>query len=267
MSTTAITRFQRAFVQELGSPWDVLQLFDFLPDTYFYAKKLDGTFVVVSRAVATMFGAAEPADLVGKKDRDVSPGDLADQYAADDRRVIESRKVSASQPWLIPDHHGTRKWYLVTKMPLVDKAGKVCGLAGVMRGVDGASDFPHPYGDMDVIVQHLLQHYAERIDFRELAQLASLSISQLDRRFKRLFQLTPQKFLLGVRLSAACRILASTDYQISEVAYRTGFYDQSHFTKLFRREKGMTPKEHRRRYRRIAPPTPDQTAAAPPPAE
>jgi AraC-like DNA-binding protein len=84
-----------------------------------------------------------------------------------------------------------------------------------------------------------------------LARLVSLSISQLDRRFKQLFQLTPQQFLLRVRLNAACQLLTSTDQNILQIALSTGFYDQSYFTKHFRRQMGMTPSAYRRKYRRM----------------
>ena len=100
-----------------------------------------------------------------------------------------------------------------------------------------------------------MTRYEEKIDFRHLARLVPLSISQFDRRFKRLFQLTPQQFLLRVRLNAACQMLASTDRSILQIALRTGFYDQSYFTKHFRRQMGMTPTAYRRKYHReLSPP-------------
>lgn len=82
----------------------------------------------------------------------------------------------------------------------------------------------------------------------QLARLAGLSVSQLDRRFKRLFQMTPREFVLRVRLNAACRMLASTEDSITDIALRTGFYDQSHFTKHFRRQIGVTPRSYRGKY-------------------
>ena len=81
-----------------------------------------------------------------------------------------------------------------------------------------------------------------------------LSISQLDRRFKHFFQLTPQQFLLRVRINAACQLLASTDRGILEIALRVGSYDQSCFTKQFRRQTGLTPAAYRRKYQRGQPP-------------
>ena len=128
--------------------------------------------------------------------------------------------------------------------------GKVLGIAGAMRDVQKASDMLAPYREMGPALAHLFARYEEKIDFHRLAALVPLSLSQLDRRFKQLFQLTPQQFLLRVRMSAACQMLASTDRSILQIALRTGFYDQSYFTKQFQRRQGLTPTAYRKKYRR-----------------
>jgi PAS domain S-box-containing protein len=251
MRMASISAFRRKFFQQLGNPWDLGLLFDYLPDTYFYAKNLRGQFVMVNKAVASLQGNEDPEASLGKTDHDFSPHDLADLYVAEDRRVIETRQPVIHQAWLIPDHRGTLKWYLSSKIPLFNRAGKVIGIAGAMRDVKKASDLLAPYSEMEAVLDYLLTRYGEKIDFRRLARLVSLSISQLDRRFKQLFQLTPQQFLLRVRLNAACQLLTSTDQNILQIALSTGFYDQSYFTKHFRRQMGMTPSAYRRKYRRM----------------
>jgi transcriptional regulator GlxA family with amidase domain len=150
------------------------------------------------------------------------------------------------------------KWYLSSKIPLFDRNDKVIGIAGAMRDVEKASDILAPYRELEAVLNYLLTHYEEKIDFHGLARLASLSLSQLDRRFKRLFQLTPQQFLLRVRLNAACQMLTSTEKGISQIALQTGFYDQSYFTKHFRRQMGATPTAYRRKYQRKPTVLPDQ---------
>jgi PAS domain S-box-containing protein len=245
--------FQRRFIERLAQPWDLGLLFDYVPDTYFYAKNLRGQFIMVNRALAAMSGGCDPEAMIGKTDHDFSPRDMADQYVAEDRRVIETRQPVTYQAWLIPDHRGALKWYLSSKIPLFDKAGKVIGIAGAMRDVEKASDLLAPYRELEAVVTRLLTRYAEKIDFRQLARLVPLSISQLDRRFKRLFQLTPQQFLLRARMNAACQMLTSTDRSMSDIALRVGFYDQSSFTKQFRRQMGATPTAYRRKYHRGLP--------------
>ena len=245
--------FRRRFFQRLGNPWDIGLLFDYLPDTYFYAKNSKSQFVMVNQAMAARHGAALPEEMFGKSDYDYSPRDLADQYMAEDRRVMETGRPVILQPWLVPDYRGTLRWFLSSKIPLFDVRGKVIGIAGAMRDIEKSQDLLAPYQEMQAVLTHLFTRYEEKIDFRQLAKLAVLSISQLDRRFKRLFQMTPQQFLIRVRVHAACQMLTATDLSVMQIAIRTGFYDQSYFTKQFRRQMGATPSAYRREYQRGLP--------------
>jgi AraC-like DNA-binding protein len=252
MRMQEINAFQRRFFQQWENPWGVGRLFDYLPDTYFYAKNTRGQFVLVNRALASMYGLPGPEAMIAKTDHDFSPRDLADQYVAEDHRVMQAGTPLVNQAWLIPDYRGELQWYLSSKIPLFGRGGKVIGIAGAMRDVEKATDLLAPYQEMEQVLAYLFARYAEKIDFHRLAKLASLSISQFDRRFKRLFQLTPQQFLLRIRINAACQMLVAGERSILQIALRTGFYDQSYFAKHFRRQMGMTPKEYRRRYRREA---------------
>jgi PAS domain S-box-containing protein len=240
--------FQSEFCRRLDCPWHLSQLFDYLPDTYFYAKNLNEQFVMVNQALASMLGLEGPEEMIGKTDHDFSSCDLADQYVAEDQRVIRSGQPLINQAWLIPNHRGELRWYLSSKIPLLGDGGSVIGIAGAMRDVEKAGVLLAPYREMEELLRCVFTRYAEDLDVAQLARLAGLSVSQLDRRFKRLFQMTPREFVLRVRLNAACRMLASTEDSITDIALRTGFYDQSHFTKHFRRQIGVTPRSYRGKY-------------------
>ncbi|MFZ5828632.1 MAG: helix-turn-helix domain-containing protein [Planctomycetota bacterium] len=242
---------QRAFCCRLGCFWHISLLFDYLPDTYFYAKDLDGRFVMVNQALAKLVGAATAEEMIGRTDHDYSARDLADQFVTEDQLVIEWARPLPNQAWLIPDRRGVLRWYLSSKIPLFDSHGKVIGIAGAMRDVAKAGVLFEPYREMEGVLKWVFSHYAEAIDVGQLARRAKLSVSQLDRRFKRLFQTTPQQFVLRVRINAACRLLAESDQTVAKIALATGFYDQSHFTKHFRRQMGLTPRAYRDRYARV----------------
>ena len=61
-------------------------------------------------------------------------------------------------------------------------------------------------------------------------------------------QTTPNKYLTTIRLNAARKLLTDTDKLISDIATETGFWDQSHFVKAFRAERGQTPSRYRREH-------------------
>ena len=51
-----------------------------------------------------------------------------------------------------------------------------------------------------------------------------------------------------IRINAAIRLLTSTNKLLAEIAHDCGFYDQSHFTRAFIRERGVTPGAYRRQH-------------------
>lgn len=245
---TSNEAFPHEFCKRLDAPWHLGQLFDYLPDTYFYAKDRDGRFVMVNCALAHMLGLRSPEEMIGRTDYEFSTRDLADQYVAEDRRVMESGHPLVNQAWLVANGQGELKWYLSSKIPLYGDGGKIIGIAGAMRDVEKATVFLEPYRQMEEVLGYVFAHYGGRIEVDRLAQLVHLSVSQFDRRFKRIFKITPQQFVLRVRLNAACRMLTSSMESVAEVALLAGFYDQSYFTKHFKRQMGITPAAYRRQY-------------------
>ncbi len=245
---TNTQQFQHAFLARLNGPLDMTRLLDYLPEVYFYCKDAQSRFVTVNRTFFQIVSADREEDVIGKTDYDFFPTDLAEQYVAEDRRVMGQRTPIPNQAWLVPDRQGSLRWYLSSKTPLFDASGEVIGIAGVMRDYAKAGAALQPYQEMQQVVDHVLQSYGSRLEVPDLAHMAHLSISQFDRRFKRLFGLTPQQFILRVRIHAACRAITSTRRSISQIAQQTGFCDQSYFTKQFRKLMGKTPSGYRKAY-------------------
>ena len=110
-----------------------LALFDALPDVVLFMKDRRSRFTRVNRAFLAMHGCQSMAEVIGRNDHDFHPPALAAQYVAEDERVMRSGRPMREQAWLVPDHTGLPAWYRCTKLPLVDAAGRVSGLAGILR--------------------------------------------------------------------------------------------------------------------------------------
>lgn len=96
-----------------------------------------------------------------------------------------------------------------------------------------------PYAE---IVRHIRENLSRRISVDELADIASLSVFQLSRAFRREHETTPYRLVLEIRIRHATDMLGA-GATIADTAMRAGFSDQSHFTRHFKRLTGMTPKE------------------------
>jgi AraC family transcriptional regulator len=84
------------------------------------------------------------------------------------------------------------------------------------------------------------------LDLATLAHEAGVHPVYLVQRFRRQFHCTPGEYQRQLRVDAAKEKLASSTCTLSEIALLTGFADQSHLTRIFKRNTGMTPAEFRR---------------------
>lgn len=91
--------------------------------------------------------------------------------------------------------------------------------------------------------QFLDNHYAERVSLGHLALLTGLSPYHLNRSFCRKFGMPPHAYQVQVRIARA-RALLRRGLSISDTASLTGFVDQSHFTRHFKRSMGITPGQY-----------------------
>lgn len=236
------------FFAQVADPGFLAQLFDHLPQVFLYVKDRSHRFVRANAAMARLWGCATTAEVIGKTDYAFSPPALADQYVEEDSRVMESNSPLVDQVWLVPDAAGIPAWYFSTKLPIPGRDGQVIGIAGVMRAHDHAGDAPGDYRRLSRVCEHVLAHYDEPVAVATLAALANLSVSQLQREFRRLFHMSPGNYLEHVRLTVARRELSLTLKPAGRIALECGFYDQSHFTRIFRAATGLSPTVYRRRF-------------------
>lgn len=99
---------------------------------------------------------------------------------------------------------------------------------------------------MNRVIDYIEQHLAQRITGADLAKLIDVSVGQLFRAFKASVGVPPLQYVAARRLELACSMLRTTQEPISQVALASGFYDQSHLCRVFRRVLGASPTVWRR---------------------
>jgi PAS domain S-box-containing protein len=105
-------------------------LIDFIPRTSIYIKDLDGRKVFANQTDLQVMGMAHLDEVLGKRDHDIYPADVAAQSDADDRMVMDGRQSLIDREELLIDQHGKETWWLTNKQPLFDRNGKLIGLIG-----------------------------------------------------------------------------------------------------------------------------------------
>jgi AraC-like DNA-binding protein len=122
------------------------------------------------------------------------------------------------------------------------------GLAAFTRqyGIAGNQREPRPEHDgVRQVRTHLETFYGSRIKLEPLAASVGLSVFQLIRLFRQATGLPPYAYLEQIRIDRAVSMLRE-GVPVSEVAFRTGFSDQSHLTRFFKRLTGVPPGRYRR---------------------
>jgi AraC family transcriptional regulator len=87
--------------------------------------------------------------------------------------------------------------------------------------------------------------FADSLNLVEIANTVGVHPTHLARTFKKYYQTTVGEYLRRLRLDWAMRQLSETEASIADIASAAGFYDQSHFSNLFKQHTGFTPAEFR----------------------
>lgn len=100
--------------------------------------------------------------------------------------------------------------------------------------------------EIKCVADYIDTHLDAPIRTSQLAAVVNLSVSHFTRVFKNTFNVTPLSYVARYRIESACRTMLTTDLSLTEITYRHGFCDQSHFSRTFRRQIGIPPQNWRR---------------------
>ena len=109
-------------------------MIDQVPD-YLFVKDIDCRFVVANRAVAADLGHGDPNALLGKTDLELHPRERAEEFLANDRKVIRTGKALLDHEEYVVLKDGSRRWLSTSKLPLRDINGTIIGLVGISRDI------------------------------------------------------------------------------------------------------------------------------------
>lgn len=120
-------------------------------------------------------------------------------------------------------------------------------------GESGAAASSHPLAPRGVqrALDFIHANLAAHIHLEDMAAAAHMSVFHFSRTFRRTLGTGPHRYLVEVRIERVKTLLLSGNLALAAIADETGFSDQSHMSKAFRRFTGMSPRAFRNE-RRIA---------------
>ncbi len=108
--------------------------------------------------------------------------------------------------------------------------------------------FPSAASPIAPVLEYLHTSYREDISLDSLASAFATNRTTLNKRFNEACKMSAMAYLNTIRLEVAASFLRNTQLSLSEVADRTGFSDESYFSKLFRKKRGVSPVQYRKSF-------------------
>lgn len=108
-----------------------------------------------------------------------------------------------------------------------------------MEGMESSRNY------IEFVQQHLRQSYEQPITLQALSTVLHVSTPYLSTLFKKKMGISFTEYLIRFRLNKACELLEVSELPIQEVALRVGYPDSVQFSKIFKKYKGMAPRNYK----------------------
>ena len=96
------------------------------------------------------------------------------------------------------------------------------------------------------VLSYMHENFRRNMTTGELSAICHMHPTHFIRAFKSKMGLTPQQYVLTIRMAYAKQMLDQSDFSILAIAEEIGFYDVAHFSRVFKQHFSMSPSEYRR---------------------
>ncbi len=131
--------------------------------------------------------------------------------------------------------------FIAQEFLVLNLIAEICILSNSI--IDKQEETSHNIHAIIKAMEYINLHYTENIDFHILAKNSNLSYPTFFRTFKNISRNTPIQYLSKCRIEKALDMIKKNKYSLTEIAHSCGFYDSSHFNKVFKGIMGKSPKE------------------------
>ena len=97
--------------------------------------------------------------------------------------------------------------------------------------------------------QFVMDNFSRKITIQEMADQVHMTRESFCRWFKKETGNTFVDFLNTTRVEMACRLISEKNEPVAAIAYSVGFESASHFNRVFKQKKGLSPRDFRTRTR------------------
>ena len=172
------------------------------------------------------------------------------------RKIIRESKVSVRHPFVVGNSacfeqclaevHRELVSYVRPDAVIVGNLLENC-LRDLVRRQNADSGLERVPDGLLKVRQLISEAPAREITLGQMAALAGMSIPNLSLRFKQVFGVSPVECLIQHRIHHAAHLLANQNLTVTEVGQLVGYDDPFHFSKMFKKHYGFSPRAMRQR--------------------
>lgn len=98
----------------------------------------------------------------------------------------------------------------------------------------------------ELLKEYILSNYTSEINLNLIASSMNYSSSYLTKIFCQVYDCTPSKYIINLRINKACQLLLhNPELSIRQIGEAVGYHDQAYFSRIFKKHTGKSPFEYR----------------------
>lgn len=98
--------------------------------------------------------------------------------------------------------------------------------------------------EIQTAIDYMNTNFSEKITLKTLCNIINMSESNFNKTFREQTGISPIKYLINLRIKKAKKFLRNTDFSITDVSMKCGFYSVSHFSSCFMNSVSLSPTEY-----------------------
>ena len=225
----------------------LMQFAETLPETGVTIKDAQGYIYFKNHRALELMNLTDDSTIIGRRAQHIYPRHLWHVYIDREEPTLRTGEPMIDKVYGYVADLSTAL-NRVSVFPIRNGKGAVIGLMASHYRVRSKESAPNWYDAIKDAIAYIAKNYAADLSVSDLARHVSLSESQFTRIFRRQTETSPAQYILQTRINAARILLETTDKLLTDIAAETGFYDHSHFVKMFKRAVGMTPSHYRKQH-------------------